>query len=116
KKKNCHNTIIIRLSILINLSAVIVLAIVIPRRIVTKLDSSFCAERDNLFKTPHTRIKFLNIRNPISTSDEGAIIPAAIVITIGNAIRAFLEIFLLLLPVIRINLSFLEVSNLITGG
>ncbi|MNE66795.1 hypothetical protein D3C80_1623680 [compost metagenome] len=82
---------IISVSNFTNRSAVMVLAILIPNKMVTRLANSFCAERDSLFNTPHSRIRFPNIRNPISAIDEGAIIPAMSVTIIGKRIRAVRE-------------------------
>ncbi|OPZ85171.1 MAG: hypothetical protein BWY74_03993 [Firmicutes bacterium ADurb.Bin419] len=77
---------IAKVSHLKNFSAVIVEPIITPRSMVTRFASSFCAACDNLSKTPHSLIRFPNIKRPISETLSGATIPAIIVITIGNMI------------------------------
>ena len=70
-------------------SADMVPPIVIPSKIVTRFESSFCAEIESLSRTPQTLIKLPNIKAPIRDTDIGAIIPAITVITIGNNISTF---------------------------
>ena len=49
---------------------------------------------DKEFNTPHSRIKFPNIRKPISATERGDIIPVIIVTIIGNKIFVLLETFI----------------------
>jgi hypothetical protein len=77
---------IIRVRTSRNASAAMVEPIVIPSSSVTKFASSFFAAGDRRSGTPHTRMRFPNMRAPISVTLMGAIMLAISVIIIGNNI------------------------------
>ena len=76
-----------------NASARILNEIVMPSSRVIRFASSFCAVWESAGSTPHSRIRFPNIRNPTSATDAGEISPTMIVTTIGNAILVVLDTF-----------------------
>ena len=78
-------------SILINCAAVICPAIEMPRKMVTRFASTFCAVSERESSTPHSRMRLPNIKNPTSETAVGAKIPAMSVMMIGNRIRVVLE-------------------------
>ena len=60
--------------------------IVIPRSRVIRFARIFWAVSDMVPRTPHSRIRFPNIRNPTRATDAGATSPATNVTMIGKAI------------------------------
>ena len=98
-----------------NFSACIWVAIVIPKKMVIKFASTFCAVSEREFNTPHSRSRFPNIRKPISETDSGATMPATTVITMGKSIFVSFDTFLSWYGIL-ISRSFLVVSSFITGG
>ena len=57
-----------------------------PRKIVMRFASTFCAVSEREFRTPHSRIKLPNIKNPTRLTDAGATTPATTVVRIGKRI------------------------------
>ena len=82
---------IISVSTLKKYSACIFVAIVIPRKIVTRLASTFCAVSERLSSTPHSRIRLPNIKKPTSATLRGATNPAMTVMMIGKRMRVVFE-------------------------
>ena len=74
-----------------NWSAVILTEMVSPRRIETRLTSSFCAELLSLSRTPHSLRRLPNIRNPTRGREAGAMNPATTMMMIGNRILVSFE-------------------------
>ncbi|MPM33314.1 hypothetical protein SDC9_79887 [bioreactor metagenome] len=109
------NPIIVNVSKVTKNSAFIFDAIVIPNNKVTKLANSFCAVCDSLSKTPHSLIKFPNIKNPTRDTAVGAINPAIIVTTIGKSILVVFDTDAGLYFIL-ICLSFFVVTSLIAIG
>ena len=61
-------------------------AMVIPRNMVMRLASTFCAHSERESSTPHSRMRFPNIRNPIRDAAEGTKIQVTMEIRMGNRI------------------------------
>ena len=66
-------------------------AMVSPSRMVIRFARTFCAVSDREFSTPHSRIRFPNMRNPISATAWGATRPTMTVTVMGNRIFVVLE-------------------------
>ena len=85
-KAKSPSPMIISVCKLTNWSAFMEKEIVIPRTSVIRFASVVCAVSERLFKQPHSRIRFPNIRNPTRATDAGATSPATNVTMIGKAI------------------------------
>ena len=96
-------------------SALMLKEIVIPNSSVIRFASSFCAVSDMDCSTPHSRIRFPNIRKPTRATDAGEIRPTIIVTIIGKAIFVVLETAFGLY-VIWMRRSFLVVTRRIANG
>ena len=90
---NSPIAIIISVSQVTKASACIRKEIVIPSSSVIRFASVVCAVSDIVFNTPHSRIRFPNIKNPTSATEVGATSPTIIVTIIGNAMRMVLLTF-----------------------
>ena len=77
---------IIRVWTVTNCSARMEKEIVIPRRRVIRLARVCWAVSERLFKQPHSRIRFPNIKKPTRDTEAGATRPAMKVTMIGKAI------------------------------
>ena len=97
------------------LSAFICDAIVMPRKIVTRFASTFCAVSERELSTPHSRIRFPNIRNPMSDEEAGTTAATTTVMTIGKSILVRFETVFCSYG-IRMRRSFFVVRSLIIGG
>ena len=73
-----------------NLSACIWLAMVMPKKMVMRLASTFWAVSEREFSTPHSRSRLPNIRKPTSATLRGATSPARTVTTMGKRMRVVL--------------------------
>ena len=63
-----------------------------PRSMVMRLASAFCAVSESESSTPHSLMRLPNIKKPTSESDAGAIMPVIKVIAIGNMILPSLRL------------------------
>ena len=87
----------------------------LPRAIIGLIASVVCAVSDIVFNTPHSRIRFPNIKKPIRETERGATIPATTVIRTGNKILVIFETFFCSYGM-RIKRSFFVVIRRITAG
>ena len=62
-----------------------------PRKMVMRLASTFCAVSEREFSTPHSRMRLPNIKKPTKLTDSGATAPAMMVITMGKRILVILR-------------------------
>ena len=72
------------------MSACIWLAMVMPKKMVMRLASTFWAVSEREFSTPHSRSRLPNIRKPTSATLRGATSPARTVTTMGKRMRVVL--------------------------
>ncbi|MPN63392.1 hypothetical protein SDC9_211150 [bioreactor metagenome] len=93
-KAKSPSPMIIAVSTVTKSAACIRDAMVMPKRRVTRLTSSFCAVWEREFKTPLSRMRFPNISIPIRDREVGAIRPATTDTPIGKSIFAVLDISL----------------------
>ena len=98
-----------------NCTACMLNAMEMPRKIVMRFASTFCAVSDSEFNTPHSRIRLPNIRKPTSATAFGAKMPVMIVMTMGKRMRVVLEICFGSYGM-RMSRSFFVVSRRMTGG
>ena len=87
------SAIIRRVSFLMNLSACICVAMVMPSRSVMRFARTFCAVSESESSTPHSRSRLPNMRKPMSETLFGAMMPTIIVSIIGKSILVSLETF-----------------------
>ena len=66
-----------------------------PNSNVIRFANSFWAESLSRFRTPDSRIRFPNIRKPISGTLAGAMMPAMAVAAMGKTIFTALDTFML---------------------
>ncbi len=97
-----------------NCAACMLNAMEMPRKIVIRFASTFCAVSDSEFNTPHSRIRLPNIRKPTSATAFGAKMPVMIVMTMGKRMRVVLEICFGSYGM-RMSRSFFVVSRRMTG-
>ena len=97
-------------------SAVIVAPTVMPRKSVTRLDSSFCAAFDRESQTPETFSMLPNMSAPISGTEIGARMPAKRTTMNGKRNFAVQETGFSSLNPMRILLSCFVVISLTIGG
>ena len=82
---------------------------------VTMLASSFCADSESEFSTPHSRSRLPNIKKPTRATDLGATRPAMSVMRIGKQMRVVLEIEAGLYSILM-RRSFFVVMQRMTAG
>ncbi len=114
-KANSPRAIISSVPPVRNWSACILVAMVMPRKMVMRFASTFCAVSDRLFSTPHSRSRLPNIKKPTNATLRGATRPAIAVTTMGNRMRT-VRLISFASYGMRIIRSFLVVMARITGG
>jgi hypothetical protein len=91
-KANKPNTMILIVSTDTKTSAFMLADMVIPKSKVIRFAKEFCAVSDRDLKTPHSLIRFPNIKNPTKDTDAGALSRQSVYQLLTNEQQYFLKV------------------------